>query len=393
MTEFIPRPPSRPNRRSRRGLLALLAIAALIAGSAADRWLAPRTAARTTLRPSDLTITVSGPATLEATRRSSVGSRLTGNVATMLVDRNDVVTRGRVIATLEADDLERQLESARASARAAETAIAVARADEARSQAALTNARANLGRQEALLQRGVATAATQDAAQSTYRQTSADLERAKAAVDQAIAQAAAADANVELQAVKVEEATIRAPIDGVVISRSRWIGDTVGPGTEIAAIVDPGSIVFTTRLDESVMARLEPGRTATVRPSGGTPVSAAITQVSRSVDAETREFTVDLRPATLPPNWAIGQRAVAEITIATRTDVLSVPIGAIDRRDGRPTVWLELDGRAWPRSVTTGEVGGDRIEIVSGLAEGDVVLTEPRGIWSGMRVEAAGQRR
>lgn len=391
--EFVARPPARPNRRSHRGLLALAAVGLLAIVVAGDRWVVPRAATRTIVRPSDLAITLSGPATLDATRKSSVGSRLTGIVATMRVDRNEVVMRGRVIATLEAEDLERQLESARATARAAETAVAVARADEARSQASLAAARANLTRQDALLERGVATAAMQDTAQSTYGQASADLERSKAAVDQAIAQAAAARANVDYQAVKSDEATIRAPIDGVVISRSRWVGDTVGPGNEIVSIVDPSSVVFTTRLDESVIARLAPGRPAMVRPTGGAPIPAEITRVSRSVDTETREFTVDLRPTVLPPNWAIGQRAVAEITVETRTGVLSLPVGAIDRRDGVPIVWVEVGGRARPRPVATGEIGGDRIEIVDGLVEGDVVVTAPHPIWTGMRIEDAGKQR
>lgn len=367
------------------GLLALV--------WAGDRWLVPRAAARVVVMPSAFAVDLSGPATLDATRRSSIASRLTGVVATMTVDRNDVVTRGRVIATLDADDLQRDLESARATGRSAHAAVSVARAEQARSEAALANALANLDRQDALLLKGVATEATRDAAVSTHRQAAADLDRAKAAVGQAIAQAAAADAAAEQRTVKLDEAIIRAPIDGVVVSRSRWIGDTVGPGTEIMEIVDPASIVFTTRLDESAVARVAPGQPATVRPNGGRAIAAQVLRIARQVDTETREFTVDLRPAVLPSDWALGRRAVATITVETKTDVLAVPIGAVDRRDGASVVWVDVDGRAERRAVEIGAIGGERIEVVKGLSPGDAVLTEPRSLYPGMRIAVEDERR
>jgi len=390
---FVPRPPSRPKRGASRIVLVPLVAGLLALVWAGDRWLVPRAAARLVVMPGDLAIDLSGPATLDATRRSSIASRLTGVVATMAVDRDDVVTPGRVIATLDAEDLRRDLDSARATGRSAREAVAVARAEEARSEAALANALANLDRQDALFVKGVTTEAARDAASATHRQAVADLARAKAAVDQAIAQAAAADAAAEQRSVKLGEAIIRAPMDGVVVSRGRWIGDTVGPGTEIVEIVDPASIVFTARLDESAIARVAPGQTATIRPAGGRVIAAEVWRVARRVDTETREFTVDLRPAALPPDWAIGRRAVATITVETRRDVLAVPIGAIDRRDGAPVVWVDVDGRAWRRAVEIGAIGGDRIEVVKGLAAGDVVLTEPRSLHPGLRVAAGDERR
>lgn len=390
---FVPRPPSRPNRGAARFLLLPLLAGLLALAWAGDRWLVPHAAARVVVRPGDFAVDLSGPATLDATRRSSIASRLTGVVATMEVDHNDVVTRGRVLATLDADDLKRDLEAARASGRSAHEAVAVARAEMARSQAALVNAIANLDRQDALLLKGVATEATRDTALSSHRQAAADFDRAKAAVDQAIAQAAAADAAAEQRKVKLDEAVIRAPMDGVVVSRSRWVGDTVGPGTELVEIVDPASIVFTTRLDESAVARVAPGQTATVRPSGGPAIAAEVVRIARRVDTETREFTVDLRPAVPPPDWALGRRAVATITVERKSGVLAVPVGAIDRRDGVPIVWVDEGGRARRRAVEIGAVGGDRIEVVKGLTAGDAVLTEPRALHPGMRVATEGERR
>lgn len=387
---FLAAPPPRRIRRTRPRLVIAALAVALAAGAAGLHWMLPHRVARLVITPTDLTVGLEGPATLDALVRSSVGPRAQGTIATMRVDRGATVATGDVLATLVSEDLRREHDSAVAGEAAARSAVRLARADLDRSTAALTNARAGLERQTALHDRGIATEATRETALATFRQAEADEARSRAAIDQAEAQAAAATAEVAVRRVRLDDATLRAPIDGVVVSRNRWVGDGVGPGTEIVGLADPASIVFSVRLDESAIARIRPGQSAELHLArgDGAAIPARVVTVSRSVDTETREFTVDVKPARLPVNWAIGQRATATIAVATRANVLAVPTAAVDRRDGHPAVWIDNDGRATRRAVELGAIGGARVEVRRGLAAGDAVLLDPRGVFAGMRLAA-----
>ena len=120
---------------------------------------------------------------------------------------------------------------------------------------------------------------------------------------------------------------------------------------------------------------------------------ATVLRIGRQVDTETREFSVDLRPDTLPPNWALGQRGMTTIEIGTRKGVLAVPAAAIERRQGKPGVWIVDSGRAYWIAVTLGDAGGLFVEVVKGLQPGDVILSEPRDVYFGMKIAEGGARR
>ncbi len=120
-------------------------------------------------------------------------------------------------------------------------------------------------------------------------------------------------------------------------------------------------------------------------PQGG-EIEGVVRRLGREVDTETREFVVDIAPRTLPRNWAMGQRGTAILGLGRRDDVLTVPVGAVVRRGADAGVYVLRDGRAFWRAVRTGGLGDTEVEVHSGLAAGDVILTRPEGAYPGMRV-------
>jgi HlyD family secretion protein len=108
------------------------------------------------------------------------------------------------------------------------------------------------------------------------------------------------------------------------------------------------------------------------------PIAGRVRLLHREVDPATREFSVDIALASLPRNWALGQRATVLVRAAGETPVLGISHGFLARRDGRPGVWLNEGGRARWRAVTLGMPAGEEVEIVAGLAPGDIVL-DPSG--------------
>lgn len=390
------RPPSRSGGRFRRAGAFVIALAMTLSVWLGNRYLVSHGVEQFSIKPIDLTVELTGPATLDATRTSLVSTRLQGVIATMRVDRNDEVRQGDVIAEIITDDLKSQLGASLASADAARKAVDLAIADREHADAVLANARQNFDRTKMLLEKTVASQETYDAAVAALRQAEADLDRSNAAIEQAKAQEASATATAEVQRVKLDEGTIRAPFDGVVVSRDHYIGDTITPGSEIIQLVDTASIILSARFDESSISHISLGQKAVIRFNGGGEgswVVATVLRIGRQVDMETREFSVDLQPETLPPNWAIGQRAMTTIEIDTRKGVLAVPASAIERRQGKPGVWIIDSSRAYWIAITLGDTGGPFVEVVRGLEPGDVILSEPGDVYYGMRVAEGGARR
>ncbi|TCU20579.1 HlyD family secretion protein [Rhizobium sullae] len=390
------RPPSRPGGRFRHVSVAVIVLVAICTVWLGNRYLVPHAAEQFTVKATNLTIDLTGPATLDATRTSLVSSRLQGVIATMRVDRNDQVSQGDVIAEIVTDDLKSELGASLASADAARKAVDLAIADREHADAVLANARQNFDRKKMLLEKTIASQESYDTAVATLRQAEADLNRSQAAIEQAKAQEASAAATAEVQRVKLDEGTIRAPFDGVVVSRDHYVGDTITPGSEIIQLVDTASIILSARFDESSISRLSPGQKAVIRFNGGgkgSSIKATVLRIGRQVDTETREFSADLRPNTLPPNWALGQRAMTTIEIDTRKGVLAVPVNAIERRQGKPGVWIVDRGRAYWIAITLGDTGGPFVEVVQGLEPGDVILSEPHDAYYGMKVAEGGVRR
>ncbi|MCS0494061.1 efflux RND transporter periplasmic adaptor subunit [Ancylobacter sp. MQZ15Z-1] len=380
------RPPV-PRARSRGRLrLAGLALALLAAALFGGRYLYPHAVAGETVRPGSLTVELRGPGTLAALSEASVGSRIQGRIDSLAVDRNDKVTKGEVLARLGFDDLAGELTSAQASADASGRAVATAEAERDRAAAALEQARATHERQVTLIAKGVVSEATLDDALSARRQAEAELVRTKRAIEQAEAERDAAKARVAVARAQLDDSVIRAPIDGVVVSRAHYLGEVLTPGTELLHIVDPKSLVLTTRLDESTIAAVQAGQTATVTfGPAQAPITGHVLRLDREVDEETREFELDIALDTLPVNWALGQRGIARLAIETRTGVLTVPKSFIARRNGIPGLWVARNGRAHWREVGLGAAGETRVEVTRGLAGGDTVLA-PDGVFAGMRV-------
>ncbi|ORE98152.1 efflux RND transporter protein [Aurantimonas sp. 22II-16-19i] len=340
---------------------------------------------------STLVVERNGPGTLDATNRSAVSARVQGRIAAIDVDLNDAVKAGQVIAEIASEDLRSQLQAVVASQEAAKVAILQAKAERERSEAEVANAQATFRRQSILLEKNSTPQGSYDEAQAALRSAEAGMAAAEAAVAQAEAQERSAEATVELHRAQLEETTVRAPFDGVVIAREQNAGNIATPGAPIVEIVDPSTIVLKARFDESAIASVEPGQKVDLRfvSQPGEIIPGHVLRLSRQVDTETREFTVDVAPDELPRNWAIGQRGTAVIAVEVKADVISVPSRDIVRRDGQAGVWTLFEGRASWIPVELGEIGGSLVEIRSGLREGDVVLS-PGRIFEGMRVRGAG---
>ncbi|MEO8014940.1 MAG: efflux RND transporter periplasmic adaptor subunit [Polaromonas sp.] len=365
-----------------------------------------------TVHKGNLTLNVLANGTLQPTRAVNIGSELSGTVKRVLVDVNDRIKKGQVLVELDTAKLSDQVLRSRAS-------LAAVQAQQAQSSATVRETRASLARFEevARLSGGkVPSAAELDTARAM-------LDRAVAAEASARANVAEARAAVSTDVTNLSKASIRSPIDGVVLTR------TVDPGNAVAASLqavtlftvaeDLTQLRLEVNVDEADVGSVKAGQkasfTVSAYPSRRYP--ALLTRVafgSTKTDNVVTYITylnVDNTDLSLRP----GMTAAATIIATERSGVLLVPNTALrftPAQDGSPAaaagggfvsklmprmprpgarkpadtsaaaagmrqVWVLKDGQAAAVSVKTGISDGRMTEVSSTeLQEGMAVITD-----------------
>ncbi len=278
------------------------------------------------VRRGNLTLSVAANGTLQPTRSVTIGSELSGTVRNVLVDVNDKVKKGQVLVELDTAKLSAQVLRSRAS-------LASAQARLAQAQATQREARASLGRLEevARLSGGkVPSAAELDAGRAALERAQADEASARASVEDARAALANDETNLS-------KASIRSPIDGVVLTRSVEPGNAVAASLQAVTLFtvaeDLGQLQLQVNVDEADVGAVRVGQkasfTVSAYPSRRYP--ARITRVAfgstktDNVVTYTTWMQVDNADLSLRP----GMTAAATITATERTDVLLVPNTAL----------------------------------------------------------------
>lgn len=210
--------------------------------------------------------------------------------------------------------------------------------------------------------------------------TATDLQIAsqRAKVEQAQAAAAARQRDVD-------NLTVRAPIDGVVTVRNVSVGDRVGSGNAAAAlftVADYSRMQVTINVDELDIAKVSAGQKAAVT-FDALPGKTYPAEVLRVAAAGTQQQGVATFPVTLgmanPGEVRSGMTANVEIVISQKDDALLVPLESVVKRGNRSFVRMMVNGQMTQVPVTTGLANDTVIEIVSGLKEGDTVVTSASG--------------
>jgi HlyD family secretion protein len=355
----------------------------------------------------NLVVTVSATGTLQPTKSVDVGSELSGTVARVLVDENDVVSQGQLLAELDTARL------ADAVIRS-EAAVAAAVGQVAQARATITETEVKLRRLRRLseMSGGV------EPARQELDAADAALLRARANADSALAQAAQARAALKTDRTNLGKAQIRSPVNGVVLTRKVEPGNTV-----VAAMNTP--VLFTVaedltrmelqvKVDEADVAGVRPGQPAdfTVAAWPGRRFPATIRRVGLGSTTTDNVVTYKTVLEVANPDLALrpGMTATASIVTARRDKVLLVPNAALrftpprksadkrsfvsnllprppsaQRRSARGADENDAGHRVWvaapdgPRAVAvrTGLSNGRQTEVASGdLKPGMAVITD-----------------
>ncbi|MHB8736132.1 MAG: efflux RND transporter periplasmic adaptor subunit [Terriglobales bacterium] len=320
---------------------------------------------------------VMGTGTLEARVKTTISSHIQQPLAEVLVDQNDTVTNGQLLARLDESELGRQVDVAEAGLAAARATLERVKADEARAIASEKLARLNYEREATLLPTKSTSQQDFDTAAEALQVAGSDVKRSQAATTEAGRQLAAAEKTLTYQKTLLAFTCIVSPYNGLIVRRDLDPGNIAVPGSSILQLVSTNEIWIADWVDETAMAALTPGQPARIvfRSEPGKSYLGRVARLGRQVDTETREFEVDVDVLVLPANWAVGQRAEVYIETGRATNVLVLPANFLLWRERRPGVLVNDHGRARWRDVKLGLRGRDAVEVTSGLAAGERVVT------------------
>lgn len=208
----------------------------------------------------------------------------------------------------------------------------------------------------------------------------------------AIAGLDAARKELESARIAVGELTLRTPIGGVVGARYFEAGERVKRDDKLLSIIDVASLYAVAQIQETEAVRLAVGMKAEVRvDSAGESIEGRVELVSPIADARSASFSV--RVAIDDPGGKLKPGMFARIVVAAGppSRVLVVPDGAIVGRSGDSgRVFVVIGGMARERQVIFGEMAKEGRAVLSGLAEGDVVVDAPDpGVREGDRVSVS----
>ena len=312
------------------------------------------------VEPFNATVPVIGR--LLAPESGTVASRIAERVIAIEVHVGDRVGKGDLLATLATDRLRGEKTLRMADLRMAEAAVA--------------REKANFKRME---QRYKSTAALRGSTafrQDRHDDIERDLEVTRSATRQAAAEVVRARASLDLAEIALQDALVTAPYPGVVIGRHSVAGNYVRIGDPIVTLLNDQAMEIEVDVPALRAARLTVGTEVQVSLQDGVTLQASIRAVVPEENPRTRTRGVRLTPLMpmAAAHFAGNQAVTVQIPVGAARQATTVHKDAIVINGGRQMVYVVEDGKVAPRPVETGESSGNRVEVLSGLMEGDIAV-------------------
>jgi RND family efflux transporter MFP subunit len=311
-----------------------------------------------------------------------VHAKVAGYIRHIYVDVGDKVKGGQTLAVLEVPELSAEVTAAKATMRRSEEGIERAEKDLQRAESAHTAAHAAYARLKQASQARPGLIAEQELDDSLAHDQEAEAQvgSAKAALAEAKSQRSVSEADQEHYSALEAYSRIPAPFSGVVTKRYADTGALIQAGTAsdtqsmpVVRLAQWSRLRLIVPVPESAVPDLRLGGTVDVRvPSLKRSFKGKIARFADALSDETRTMHTEIDVENADGTLVGGMYAEAEIELKTPQSTLTVPIQAVKRNgDDAEVVVVRPDGTIEPRPVKLGAEGNDRIEVVSGLSEGE----------------------
>lgn len=378
------------------GLLLVVGVAGPLTGCGGGHEAAQAVVAKAPVSVATVTVSKAPHAALveagglvQARTTAVVTSRLMAPVREVRVKPGDRVRAGQVLVVLDDRDLGANARGAKSSALAAEQAVTAGGADRRAAEAGLALAKASHDRVVALHGRRSATAQELDQATASLRAAEAQVAAIDARIQQAEASLASARAGSDAASVTAGFAVVTAPFAGVVAEKLVEPGNMAAPGMPLVRLEGDGAMRLDVRVDASRVVGVPVGQPVDVEVDAATPVllQGTVSEVARAMDADARAYLLKI---TLPTDARLRSGMFGRARFAgAQVAAMLVPASAIVRHGQVTAVFVAEGGVARLRMVVTGRTLPGGVEVVTGLADGErVVSAPPLGLTDGTPLRA-----
>ena len=318
-----------------------------------------------------------------------VHAKVAGYIRVIRVDVGDRVRQGQVMAVLEVPELRAELQGTDASARRSKDAVRRAKSDLLRAQSVHDATHLNYARlKDASATRpGIIAQQELDDAEAKDKEAEAQISAAEAAFSEAENQFDVSVANQRQYTALSDYTNIVAPFDGVITKRYADTGALVQAGTSSSTQAMPVVRVAETDVfrlilpvPESAVPEVHLGSSVQVKvPALNRTFEGKVARFADAVDQETRTMHTEVDVKNPKGGLVQGMYAEISLVLAQKDSALTVPIQAVVRNGSEATVLIvNAQNRIEERKVELGMEGNNRIEIVSGVKEGERVLIGSR---------------
>lgn len=339
--------------------------------------------------------------TITPLRQVTLVTQIGGRVESMVEEVGVEVTEGTVVAQLDVADLLlnlREREAALAQAEAYLDALRTGASTEEIRQAeanynqaasAFQQAEETFERAQTLYEQGVISREAFNGAQTQYDVARAQLDAAEQILAQTLrgarpeeiraaeAQVEQARVGVEMVQKRLDDATLTAPFDGIVAYRHTDVGETVGPGSPIATLVQLQEVILGVSVSDRWVDAFRPGEAVavTVDAFPGETLQGTVRSVAPVADQTSGLFPIRIALANPENRLRPGMAATVWVDVQTAPPGPAVPSEAIVRRDGRNMVFVAAaDGRVEARDVQLGAESDGWVNVI-GVQVGERVVT------------------
>ncbi len=377
-------------KKSARRLLIIAALVGML-GIAAYGFVALRPiAVSVALVETRVPIVVFGLGTVEARTLAEIGFEVPGTVMEILADHGDRVARGAPLARLESAEQQARIAKTEALVQQSEAALGKALASLERAKAVAVQRKQSNRRNQTLAKENKVSQEMADETAMAEAVAVAEVKLAES--DIAVARSAIADAKAQLQleTAILQQHSLAAPFDAIVVRKHSELGVVVNAGQAVFTLVDPASIWGLTYVDEAVAGELKVGLPAQVRlrSQAKRSIDAHVVRIDIESDRISEERRIYVVCNQCPPEFHLGEQIEVHITKKVLDNVVTIPEIAALRFDGATArVWTVEDGAIGQRDVAISERTLDgRLVLAEAPPDGIRIISETR---SGLRLGRA----
>lgn len=327
---------------------------------------------------------------LVADAQAEVSAETAGRVIETPVERGTRVAQGALLVRISPQETSAQLQEADANAAQIEARLGLGNGqtfdrtrvpDVMNAKASLDLAEAEFNRMKALLDQKVISQSEFDQRRTQLEAAKQSYQAAQNGADQSYRSLEAARARIALARKAVADTSVRAPLDGLVAERLVSVGDYVTRGQRVATVVrvDPLRVELTVPEQQVSMVKVGQQVRLTVDAYPGEEFAATVRFISPALRSDQRALTVEAVATNKDGRLKPGLFATALLRQPDAAPALLVPGSAVETLAGTSRVYVVKDGVVDERIVTIGERVDTKIEITSGISNGEVVAAEPKG--------------